>query len=77
MCFGVTSFWIESYLTSGAEHSFAHPNLLYPVQGGGGYVLLRYACEEALETTQIQAPDSLSYNGSFGAKRTRKNDACI
>lgn len=44
---------------------------------GGGAVLLRYACEEALETTQLQAPDSLSYNGSFGAKRTRKNDACI
>lgn len=35
-------------------------------------MLLRYACEEALETTQLQAPDSLSYNGSFGAKGTRK-----
>lgn len=70
MCFGVTSLWIESSLTSGTEHSSAHPNLLYPVQGGP--LLLRYACEEALETTQLQAPDSLSYNGSFGAKRTRK-----
>ena len=75
MCFGVTSLWIESSLTSGAEHSSADLNLLYPVQGGA--VLLRYACEEALETTQFQAPDSLSYNGSFGAKRSRKNDACI
>lgn len=70
MCFGVTRLWIESHLTSGAEHSFAHPNLLYPVQGGP--VLLRYAREEALETTQVQAPDSLSYNGSFGTKGTRK-----
>lgn len=75
MCFGVANLWIESSLTSGAEHSSAHPNLLYPVQGGAA--LLRYACEEALETTQLQAPDSLSYNGSFGAKRTRKNGACI
>lgn len=71
MHYGVTSLWIESSLTSGAEHSSAHPNLLYPVQEGGP-VLLRYACEEALETTQLQAPDSLSYNGSFGAKGTRK-----
>lgn len=39
---------------------------------GVGGVLLRYACEEALETTEIQAPHSLSYNGSFGARRTRK-----
>lgn len=39
-------------------------------QRGGGE--LRYACEETLETTQLQAPDSLSYNGSFGAKRNRK-----
>ncbi len=77
MCFGVTSLWIESSLTSGAEHSSAHPNLLYPVQREGGAVLLRFACEEALETTPLQAPDSLSYNGSFGAKRSRKNDACI
>lgn len=68
MCFW--SFWIESSVTSGAEHSSAHPNLLYPVQGGP--LLLRYACEEALETTQLQAPHSLSYNGSFGAKRSRK-----
>lgn len=29
-CFGLTSHWIESSLTSGAEHSSA--NLLYPVQ---------------------------------------------
>lgn len=76
MCFGLASLWIESSLTSGAEHSSAHTNLLYPVQEGAGggdpAVLLRYACEEALETTQIQAPDSLSYNGSFGARRTRK-----
>lgn len=34
MCFGVTSLWIESSLTSGAEHSSADLNLLYPVQGG-------------------------------------------
>lgn len=33
---------------------------------GGAAVLLRYACEEALETSQLQAPDPLSYNGSFG-----------
>lgn len=36
MCFGVTSHWIESHLTSGFEQSFAHPNLLYPVQRGEG-----------------------------------------
>lgn len=41
---------------------------------------LRYACEEASETTQLQAPDSLSCNGSFGAKRSskkKKNEAQI
>lgn len=70
LCFGVTSLWIESSVTSGAERSSAHPNLLYPVQGGT--VLLRYACEEALETTQLQAPDSLSYNGPFGKKEPEK-----
>lgn len=48
-----------------------------PVSCSGRAALLRYACEETWETTQLQAPDSLSYNGSFGAKRSRKNDACI
>lgn len=80
MYFGVTSLWIESSLTSGALHIQISCILCGVVGGGEGWgeaVLLRYACEEALETTQLQAPDSLSYNGSFGAKRSRKNDACI
>jgi len=41
MFFGVTRLWIESSLTSGAEHSSAHPNLLYPVQGEGGGLCCR------------------------------------
>lgn len=75
ICYGVTIVWIESSLTSGPEHSSAHSNLLNPVRGVA--VLLRYASEEALETTELQAPDPLSYNGSFGAERTRKNNACM
>lgn len=70
LCFRVKGFWIESSLTSGAELSSPRTNLLYPVPGGcvgWAAVLLRYACEEALETSQLQAPDPLQYNGSFGA----------
>lgn len=34
-----------------------------------------FSCEEASETTQLQAPHSLSYNGSLGEKeKERKRD---
>lgn len=69
MCFGVTSLWIESSLTSGAAlHIQISCILCTGSRGVRGEGVLRYACEEALETTQPQAPHSLS----FGAKRTRK-----
>lgn len=37
-----------------------------------GPLLLRYACKEALETTKLQAPDSLSYHASFGARKIQE-----
>lgn len=72
MCFGVTSLldWVISDIRGRAQLC-TYKSLVSCV--GGGAVLLRYACEEALETIQLQALDSLSYNGSFGAKRRKKN----
>lgn len=62
---GLSHLWHQGLSTA------LHIQISYILCGGAGVaVLLRYACEEALETTQAPAPDPLSNNGSFGAKRS-------